>query len=273
MAHTTIHVTFVEGATGRILGRTDIPIDQLPASFETATTLHIGNQDWHVDKAEPARAEGFGHTGALTLTLSRVAYMDPRNILFTLPTLDAAIPHPDERISASGPGVLELHEDDWRQIEFVSAKYQREIEAELADIAAIFREHSVDNGRFLGFREIHMRKRIPSPLDPPIALQHVWAALGVPGAEVAVVAFERTPGIVPASFAFRVGGLTVYGASEANRLQCLCIHRHDASLREPTLSSLQRMMSAHRLYLVDWCRMVVLAPDDAASLTRYLSGQ
>ncbi len=273
MVHSTIHVTFVESATGRIIGDTDLPIDRLPASFEMSTTLHIGNQDWHVEKAEPATAEEIGQTGTLTLTLSQVTSMDPKKILYTLPTLEAAVPHPDGHRSASGPQVFELHEDDWRQIEFVSAKYQTEIEAEVADIGAIYREHSVDNGSFLGFRKIHLRLRIPSPLDPPIALQQVWAALGISGGDVAAVAFERMPGIVPESVAIRVGELTMYGASEANRLQCLCISRHAASVQETTLSSVQRIMSVHSLYLVDWCRMVVIASDDATSLTRYLSGE
>ncbi|HEY7093015.1 MAG TPA: hypothetical protein VH393_07540, partial [Ktedonobacterales bacterium] len=210
MAHTTIRVTLIESTTGRILGRSDLPIDQLPASFETSTTLHLGDQDWHVDKAEAGTADEFGHTGALTLTLSPVATMDPRKILFTLPTLDATLPPLDEHVMASGSQALELHEDDWRQIEFVSAKHAREIEAELADIKTIYQNHRVDNGSFLGFYEIHMRKRIPAPLDPPLALDEVEATLGALMRSHDAISFEGAPGIVPASFAFQIGDLIVY---------------------------------------------------------------
>jgi hypothetical protein len=273
MTYATIHVILIEGATGRILGQSDLSIDQLPASFETSTTLHLGNQDWHVDKAEPPKAEEFAQTGALRLTLSRVSYLDPKKILFTLPTLDAAIPHPDGHIVAPSLRTLQLHEDDWRQIEFVSAKYAREIEAELVDIRTIFREHSVDNGSFLGFCEIHMRRRIPSPIDPPFPIGHVQTALGVTGVSLDAVSFERMPGIVPVSFAFQVGDLLVYGTGDANSARCLCIHRHNSSLPESVLSGIQRLMSAHELYLVDWCRMGMFTPNDATSLARFFSIQ
>jgi len=273
VAHTTIHVTLIDGATGRILGRSDLPIHQLPDSFEMPTTLHLGNQDWHVETAEPMRADEFSRTGALILTLRQVSHVDPNKILFTLPTLDAVIPHPDQRIKAPGHRTLELHEDDWRQIEFVSTKYQREIEAELADIATICREYGVDNGRFPGFREIHMRKRIPSPFDPPLAVAEMWAALGVTGPSFDAVSFERTSGIVPESFAFHIGELTMYGTSVTNSVRCLCLCRHRSALREPALSGVQRLMSAHSLYLVDWCRMTLLAPSDTKSLALYFSGQ
>jgi hypothetical protein len=273
MAHTTIHVTFIERAAGQILGHSDLPIEQLPASFETSTTLHIGDQDWHIDKAEPTRAEEFGRTGALTLTLSQISYMDPKKILFTLPTLEVAVPQPDGVIIAPDWHTLELHEDDWRQIEFVSVVNEQAIEAELADIGRIYREHSVDNGDFLGFREIHMRERIPTPIDLPLTLEDVQASLGVPGASLDAVSFERMPGAVPESFAFQFGELSVYGTGDATSVHCLCIHRRPSDLRATTLSGVQRLMSTRRLYLVDWAHMIVLAPDDAPSLVRYFSGQ
>jgi hypothetical protein len=77
MTHSLVRVTLIDVATGQIFGRSDLPIDQLPVRFEASTTLHLGNQDWHVEKAEPMTADEFGHTGMLTLTLSKVTYMDP----------------------------------------------------------------------------------------------------------------------------------------------------------------------------------------------------
>lgn len=78
---------------------------------------------------------------------------------------------------------------------------------------------------------------------------------------------------MPASFVFQVGDLIVYGASDMKSVQCLCICRHGPSLPEPALSGVQRLISAHSLYLVDWCRMALLAPNDTKSLARYFSGQ
>jgi hypothetical protein len=190
-----------------------------------------------------------------------------------MPTLEAAIPHPDALIKASGRQMLEIHEDDWRQIEFVSLKYMREIEAELADIATIFREFSVDNGQFLGFRQIHMRERIASPVDMPLTLDDARTLLGATGMPLGVVSFQRMPGTVPTSFAFQAGNLAIYGAGESNALRCLCIHRRVSALHRPVFLGVQQLMSTHGFYLVDWCHMMVVSPNDTASLSLYFDGQ
>jgi hypothetical protein len=117
-----------------------------------------------------------------------------------------------------------------------------------------------------------MRNRIVSPIDPPLALDDVRVALGVIGLSFDAVSFERMPGIVRASFGFQIGNLMVYGVGESKSLHCLCIRRRGSSVQEPTLLGLQRLMSVHGLYLVDWCRMDVLAPNDATSLAGYFSG-
>jgi hypothetical protein len=273
MAHSLVRVTLIDVATGEMFGRSDLPIDQLPASFEASTTLHLGNQDWHVEKAEPMTADEFGRTGELTLTLRKVAYLDPKKILFTIPTLENTILQPDAHFTAAGHRIVEIHEDDWRQIEFVSARFAPEIEAELADIATIFREFSVDNGQFVAFRQVHMRERIPSPLDLPLALDDVRTLLGATGMPLGVVSFQRMPGIVLGSFAFQAGDLVVYGAGEPDALRCLCIHQQVSTLLQPMFQGVQRLMSTRKLYLVDWCRMTALAPNDTASLSRYFASK
>ncbi len=272
----TIHVTFVEGSTNQTIGHTDLTIDQLPANFEISTTLHIGDQDWHVDKAEPPHADEFGRTGALRLTLSKISYINPKDILYTLPTIENAAPRPNRKHTTTGHHTIEVHEDDWRQIEFVSVQFILEIEAEVADIEAIYREQSVNNGQFLGFRQIHLRKRIPEPILPPLSLQDIEMILGEAEASFEGVSFERMPGVVPDSFAFQVHGLTLYGQRSADGAQIvrsLCMREPEPAVEEPAQSSIQRLMAAHSLCLVDWSHMIVIRPGDAESLTRYLTGQ
>jgi hypothetical protein len=273
MAHSLVRVTLIDVATGEIFGRSDLPIDQLPASFEASTTLHLGDQDWHVEKAEPMTADEFGRTGELTLTLHKVTHIDPTKILFTVPTLENTILQPDAHVSASGHFIVEIHEDDWRQIEFVSARFAPEIEAELADIATILREFSVDTGQFLAFRQVHVRERIPLPLDSPLALDEVRTLLGATNLPLGVVSFQTMSGIVPGSFAFQVGDLIVYGAGEPHALSCLCIHQRVSALPQPTVLGMQQLMSTNGLALVDWCHMTVLTPNDTASLSRYFAGK
>ncbi len=272
----TIHVTFVDGSTNQTIGHTDLAIDQLPANFEISTTLHIGDQDWHVDKAEPLHADEFGRTGALRLTLSKVSYINPKDILYTLPTIENAVPRPNSNLTTTDHHTIEVHEDDWRQIEFVSVHFILEIEAEAADIETIYREQSVNNGQFLGFRRIHLRKRIPEPIHPPLSLKDIEMILGKAEASFEGVSFERMPGIVPDSFAFQVHGLILYGqhsADDAQIVRCLCMRDPESAVEESAQSSIQQFMDAHNLCLVDWSHMTVIRPGDAQSLTGYLTGQ
>src|SRR5688572_21762880 len=117
----TIRVTFYSADTGQVFATSEIPASSLPESFLVATTLHLGDEDWEVVSADPPTAEEFRKTGALSLRLRRVARMDPNEILYSLPTLSDAIPETDPGSRASGRRVLRLHEDDWRQIELISA--------------------------------------------------------------------------------------------------------------------------------------------------------
>jgi hypothetical protein len=62
--------------------------------------------------------------------------MDPRDILFTMPTLENAVP---TALSPCTPAqeCYQMHEDDWRQFEFVHASFASEMADELAAIDRI----------------------------------------------------------------------------------------------------------------------------------------
>ena len=68
--------------------------------------------------------------------------MDPNVILFTTPTLNDAIPATLHG-STVASDCIQLHEDDWRQFEFISQSLKIDVDAELAAISAIWVNHSV----------------------------------------------------------------------------------------------------------------------------------
>src|SRR5258708_3062988 len=90
--HETIHVEFTDAATGAVFAQSDMPLTQLPDSFALNTTLHLGDEDWTVERAEPLTSTEFKRTGKLNLTLRRVMMVDPREILYSLPTIENVIP-------------------------------------------------------------------------------------------------------------------------------------------------------------------------------------
>lgn len=89
-----VHVVFVDASTGQAIGQTVMPLERLPASFATSTTMHIGGDDWNVVRAEPLTADEFGRTGELQLTLARIQRISPQAILYTMPSLWADLPPP-----------------------------------------------------------------------------------------------------------------------------------------------------------------------------------
>lgn len=240
----TIHVELVDGATGQLFGTADLPADQLPETFATSTTLHLGADDWHVEHAAPMTRDEYVASGHLRLVIRKLEHVDPRQVLFSLPTLENALP-PTREGDASAACVL--HPDDWRQLELVASRFEPEIAVELAAIRAVHAER-----RGVGFERLHVRERITEPLaGVELELDEVRAAIG---GELArrELAFEGAPGVVAGGFAFLVESGVVYGHEERGLVHCIGIARGADSSR------LTALAKAHSLVIVDWCQARVL---------------
>src|SRR4051812_9918971 len=109
----TVRVELFDADTGKRFSVSDAPIERLPGSFEAATTLHLGEDDWQVVRATPVTAAEFSATGKLRLVLRRLPkpqHVDPKEILFSLPTICDATPGVATESTKLGKNVLELHE-------------------------------------------------------------------------------------------------------------------------------------------------------------------
>lgn len=154
-----VEVEFIDKKTGSVFSRSSMPPDTLPDTFALDTTLHLPNGDWRVVSAVPVTKAEFSKTRRLRLWLEKVesvVMVDPRKLLFTLPTIGNELPACDgDPVDGSE---LTMHEDDWRQLEWVDDVPA--VEAELASIRAIHADHRVDPG----FSKCHVRKLVPEPL-------------------------------------------------------------------------------------------------------------
>ncbi|WAS92701.1 hypothetical protein [Nannocystis punicea] len=239
---TAIRVTFVDAARGVVFGETDVPADHLPESFSAATTMSLGDRRWQVEEAEPAERRDFLAKGRLRLVLRELQWVDPKTIMYTLPTLENTMP---PLVEGETAGAFAMHEDDWRQRELVSIAFMPEIEAELAAIQVVLAERKGP-----GFADLHVRERIPEPLsDTGLVLGELQAALGHPARRDLVVDDLRVVG----GFALMPASGPVYG------------HEHEGLVAAvgvvdgfpPALAELAR---ARGLVLVDWCAATVVEP-------------
>ena len=177
----TVHVEFINAKDNSVIAVSDMPPDQLPDSLAINTTLDIKNSKWAVERADPIEKRKFVKTGKLRVELSPITLMPPGSILFSLATIADDIGGvlgdalPSEKIFA-------LHEDDWRQVEFLSQRFNREMQQELADIQNIYQNERTG----IGFKKVHIRKRIPKPFDNlPISSSELEAIFGYSGNLVA----------------------------------------------------------------------------------------
>jgi hypothetical protein len=272
MSSRQIHVRFIDAATGNVFGETMLEPERLPQTFELATTLHIAEQEWSVVKTEPMTAAEFIQTGELALTLAKVTYMNPKDILYSLPTICDAIPAIAEGSTRLGKQVFALHEDDWRQVEFISQGYKNAIEREFAGIERIFQEASKETDSFRAFTELHVRSLIPQPLAGPLALDQLAALLPPERSAYEGIAYQRQEGLLEGGFAWQAGPLVLYGQQSDGFMTALGIQIASGApaLSPGFVTALAVFMDAHHLYLVDWCN-TTLIPADAPDALRSAS--
>lgn len=78
-----VTVTFIDDATDTVFASSKMPPDDLPESFETDTTLHLGDDNWSVIAAEPQTRTEFTKSGKLTLRLRKLEMMAPEEISYS----------------------------------------------------------------------------------------------------------------------------------------------------------------------------------------------
>ncbi|WPB81137.1 hypothetical protein KYC5002_18645 [Archangium violaceum] len=271
--HSTIRVRFIDANTGELVGETDVPAKQLPESFEAATSMDIGENTFEVVSAEPMTAREFRQTGTLRIELREVEYttVDPRELLYSLPSISDELPPIAEGSTKLGRNVLELREDDWRQVEFVALALQPAITTVFAAIKRIYTEHR----KGYGFDALHIRKEVPTPLEgSSLTLAELRGAVGEAVTWLDGISFAGVAGLVEGGFAVKLpSGPALYGLQREGRISVLGLHHTKASAAvEGDARLLAALASKHQLSLVDWCRVEQLPPS-AERLQAWLSGQ
>lgn len=224
----------------------------LPESFLQAATLHIGGADWSVQKAEPPLSSQYVESGKLVLTLSKIERLGSRTILYSLPTINDALP------AASGQAdntEAVLREDDWRQVEFVHSSYRQIVEQELQDIRKIYAEHR----QGIGFTKIHVRSRLPDALSvAKLEMQVLHRLLPGPSRSIR---FDGYGDRIANGFAYELSGnWLLYGVAVTSFIQILALHTNDARSPIPQMDTIDKLIHEHGLLLADWCRCSVSEP-------------
>ena len=234
-----VTLELIDHASGQLLAESEAPLESLPERFEGMdTTLTVGGAEYRVVLAEPATRAEVAKAKRVQLVLRKVERVDPKSVLFSLPTLEDALP----KVVAGDGASIRVAEDDWRQVEFVHASHRAEVEAELADIARIKTEHRQGHG----FDATHVRKRVPAPLaGATVRLAEVEAALGNRARPWGF----RSGGVVEDGHAVPDADAVALAVSHGGALTALCVF----GIAPDVIGKLHPVALAHDLLLVDWC--------------------
>ncbi|PVZ83953.1 hypothetical protein C9426_24785 [Serratia sp. S1B] len=246
----TIEVTLIECGKDEAFGVSQVPVEQLPDTFEINTTLHLGDVDWQVVEARPARKMEFKETGKVTIVLAKqeIFNIDPAKILFSLPTISDDLPIVEA--ASSLENVLVLREDDWRQFEFLAIDMDEVVQQELQDILAIYHTQREEPG----FKQLHVRKRVAEPLPGVVlSLESLAQAFNIEK-RFSGVAFNNAAATIVNGFAWQTdSGWTFFGQTDTQgNLVVLGLLPPQQAEAAVIAKQIDDFLLANNLLLVDW---------------------
>ena len=239
--HTIINVSFIDSESKEVIAQSKMPIEQLPDTFELNTELNIGGKKYSVTNAEPLLKSEFEKSGKLKITLTPIKYIDPKKILFTLPTICDGLP---TYVKANQP--LEkyyvTHEDNWRQFEYIHKQFEKEVNQEISSIESIIKNNKVG----IGYNQIHVRKKIT---DPKVKLSlRKFIEYFPEKIKIQKLAINNQK--VENSFSIEYDGVNYFGKTDSkNVIQYLCMNIIADKYK---LAIAQKIGKDNKLLLVHW---------------------
>lgn len=177
--------------------------------------------------------------------------LEPKDLLFSLPTLSGGLPD-GEKVERLPPDAYHLHEDDWRQVEFVSSAQAAEVDAELRELRTFVAQHR----KGYGFTEVYVRRSRPDGLARLQIESHALESLLPPRARrrpLVVGGPPWGPSIVP-GYAIEIGpDAVLYAQVSGSYLATIGLplswRRGASPEADGVLVAISRALS---LRLVDW---------------------
>lgn len=244
-----VAVTFIDDATKETIGVTKLPPTDLPESFVLDTTLHLGDVDWSVVDAVPKTRAEYSKTKQLTLRLRRIEMVDPKTILYSLPSICDYIP-PIGEIQLTGSECI-LAEDDWRQFEFVGKELADQAAVEIEAIRRIHENESAS----VGWHNIHIRRGLEPPIRCRLTLDDLSRIFNL-SAPFDGVTYFGTPSRIESGFSFATAdGQSFYGLAPAGNVTVLAIAQV-SKVPGDSVESVEQLAREFGLDLVHWCRCV-----------------
>ena len=243
------------------MSKTMVSANGLPTLFYPKQVITIFDTTWEVDRAAPASSFEYLDRGSLRLFVrlpqSQQAIIP---ILHQSPTVADSVPPLALGTTKAGKSILELDENDWRQVEFVSYSQKAAVEACLAKIKEVYALETAKRG----FSRVHVRTELPEPLyGVNIRAAEVYDIFGESALPFGGLAFSRFASLITGGFALETNTeIIIYGQQEMGIVKALCMGASEPTGRfRAQVEALATFAIFHRLCLVDWVNTILVPPD------------
>jgi hypothetical protein len=174
--------------------------------------------------------------------------VDPSTILFSLATICDALPECSAEGQLPDRDSLVLHEDDWRQVEFVCKEDRSYLDGLLEEI----RRFRSENWTGSGFKSVYVRKEHPTQLsERKIPVGELLSVPGCDGLFGRLYINFIDVSQIENGFALRTNLVdAIYGISPSNKISALALQWKGKD--SEVIARLAPFCSTHGLLLVDW---------------------
>ena len=248
-----VKVQFIDSSNGYTIATSEMLAEQLPETFEIQTTMHLNDEDWSIEEAIPAHSKEFIQTKQLTLKMRKVEYVNPQDILYSLPTISNELPQISDS-NLFNDFEYSIIEDDWRQNEFLNKSSFPLIEIEVAKIDELKENDSEEvDAEFTAYKNCHLRDTIGEP-NLNISLQQIKSILNIDNVGSLKVINE----FVKDGFSLKTDSTTFYGTIENGIVKQLCI----GEFSDNTSKDVHQIINEFDLIFIGWCHCQIITSDD-----------
>jgi hypothetical protein len=172
----------------------------------------------------------------------KVVTMNPNDIWFTTPTISNEFPQTIPKTTETEFDIF-IHEDDYRQNEFLNESSLPKIQEELNDIQDIWTNHSKKSDEYTLFKNCHVRKIIGSP-NLTIDFNELKTLLNCDSVGQVIINGDTLAN----GFAIKTDDTTYFGTLNDNTVIELCI----VQWNDNTTKEILEIDKAFNLIFVNW---------------------
>ena len=184
----------------------------------------------------------FGRGKKTEQAIENVVTMNPNDIWFTTPTISNEFPQLMPKKKETEFDIF-IHEDDYRQNEFLNLSSLPKIEEEFNGIKDIWTNHSKKSDEYTLFKNCHVRKTIGSP-NLTIDFNELKTLLNCNSVGQVIV----NGNTLANGFAIKTDDTTYFGTLTDNTVIELCI----AQWNDNTTKEILEIDKAFNLLFVNW---------------------